>query len=120
MTEQFAFQKTFGNGPAIDRDKWLVPADTVLMDHVGHQFFAGAALALDQNRGTAGADAIDYLIELLHFRAFADQLIKAEAVFESLLDLNIFNQQLSFFNDAFNQNLESLKIDGLLKVVVPA
>ena len=88
------------------------------MNHIGHQLFSGTTLSLDQNRGTAGADAVDNFIYLLHLRALADQLIKAEPVFEPLPDLNVLQKQLAFFDDSFNQDFKSFKIYRLLKIVV--
>src|SRR5579863_6998135 len=50
VPEQFAFEQSFRNGGAIDRQKWGLAPGTVLIDRPRHQLFAGSALADDQNR----------------------------------------------------------------------
>jgi len=45
------------------------------VDGAGHQFFAGAALALNQDGGFSRRHAGDKLIHLAHARAFADHAV---------------------------------------------
>ena len=44
----------------------------VVVDRLGEQLLAGAALAADQHRGRAGGDLAHLLQELAHLRAGAD------------------------------------------------
>ena len=43
---------------------------------MGYQLFAGAAFALNKNRGICGRDVFDELVHLLDFGVFADDAAK--------------------------------------------
>ena len=75
VAEQFAFQQRFRDGGAVDRQERGLAAAAVLVDRPGHQFLAGPALAEDQHGHVLRGDAADRLIEFLHGRRAAHQLI---------------------------------------------
>ena len=53
--------KRLGNGGAVDRQKRPAGPAAVLIDGAGHQFLAGAAVALDQHRDVLRRHAADGL-----------------------------------------------------------
>ena len=59
MSEQFGFHQRVGDRAGVDRDKRVVRARTLLMNRARHQFFAGAGLALNQNREVGVGDLAD-------------------------------------------------------------
>ena len=75
VAEQFAFQQRFRDGRAVDRQERGLAAAAVLIDRPGHQFLAGPALAEDQHGHVLRRDAADRLVEFLHGRRAAHQLI---------------------------------------------
>ena len=75
VTEQLALEEIFRNGRAIDGEERPVVPRAVLMDGVGHEFFAGAAFAGDHDRGVAVRDAPDHLEHFLHGRRLADDAV---------------------------------------------
>ena len=66
VAEDLAFEKRFGQGAAVDLHVDLVRPRGVALDGIGDQFLAGAALALDEDRGLAAGDLTDLLEDLLH------------------------------------------------------
>lgn len=54
MTEQLGFDEIFGDGCHVEGDEVFVGARAVLVQGMGDQLLAGAALAVDQYRD-AGA-----------------------------------------------------------------
>ena len=73
MAEQFRFDEIFRDGGHVEGDEVLVGARAVLVQGVGDQLLAGAALAVDQHRD-AGARQPDGAEHLLHGRRLADDL----------------------------------------------
>ncbi len=72
VTEQFAFQKCFGNGGAIDRDERSGGAVAVLIDRPRDELLAGAGIAPDQHRHGRGGDAANLFVDGLHGAALAN------------------------------------------------
>ena len=68
MTEQLALQQIVRDRRTVHRHQRAGPAAAVLVQGLGHQFLARAALAGDQHRGLAGghaADCVHYLAKRL-------------------------------------------------------
>ena len=69
VAEEFGFHQRLGNGRAVDGDEGFFLARTFVVDGLGDEILAGAAFALDQNRGgRAGGDLADEVHELGHLR----------------------------------------------------
>ena len=66
MPEKFAFQQMFRNGRTIHVDQGPVPPGTQGMDSPGHQLFACAALAPDQDRIVGPGNGVNGLQELAY------------------------------------------------------
>src|ERR1700722_15082764 len=62
MPKQFTFQKSFGNGGAINRHERLACPRTVAVHGPRRQFFAGATLAFDQHRRFSWGNALQELV----------------------------------------------------------
>ena len=56
MSEELAFDEGFGDCGAVDSDEGVFAPRAVLMNGTCDDFFAGAALAADENGGVAGGD----------------------------------------------------------------
>ena len=59
-------------------------AARVVVDGLGHQLLAGAALAQDQDVALGRRGELDQLVDLLHRLALADDVVEAEALAELL------------------------------------
>ena len=55
VAEERGLQQLGRHGAGVDRHKWLVAARRVGVDGLGDQLLAGAAFALDEDGGAAGA-----------------------------------------------------------------
>ena len=73
VAEQLALQQRLGNGGAVDGDERLVGAVAVLVEGAGDEFLAGAGLAADQHRDRGGGHPADFLVDVLHGAAAADE-----------------------------------------------
>ena len=75
MSEEFALEKVFGDGGAIDGKEGTVVAGAVLVDRAGHEFFAGAAFAGDHDGCIAVGDAAHHFEDLLHGSRLPDDAV---------------------------------------------
>ena len=64
--EQLGFQQRFDDGRAIDGDERSAPPGAQLVNLAGDQFFAAAALALDQHRDVGAGDPLDPFAQFAH------------------------------------------------------
>ena len=74
MAEQLALGQRGAERGDVDRHKRPVRAAAVAMDGAGHQFLAGAAVAVEVDAGVGGGDQGDAFEDLLHGRRGADDL----------------------------------------------
>ena len=75
VAKQFGLDQVFGDRAAVDRDKRLGMALGLAVQGFGHQFFAGAAVAADQDRGLSGRQLGQQLAQLADRSAVAQQLV---------------------------------------------
>jgi hypothetical protein len=75
VAEQLAFEQGLGQGRAVDLDERLVRPQAVVVDRVGDEVLAGAALAADQHGRVAVGDLLDQPVDLLHRVARADHVV---------------------------------------------
>src|SRR4051794_16033947 len=82
VAEQLGFDQVGRNRAAIDGDKRLLRALTHLVNGAGNEFFAGSALADDEDGGIRGGHFLDHLVERLH--GLGRPVQQAEALQRSL------------------------------------
>ena len=76
ISEEFALQQGLRKRAAVDGNEGVGGARRTNVNGAGHQFFTGAALPVDQNRAGGGGDGANRLLELLHGRAGADDVVE--------------------------------------------
>ena len=76
--------------PGIHRYKRPIVARRIQVDGFGDQFFARAALALQQNRRPAGRDLRHQVENLQHGFALAHDAFKVVALLQRALELDVF------------------------------
>jgi hypothetical protein len=89
VAEERGFEQFAGHGAGVDGDEGLVFARRVGVDGLGDQLLAGAALALNQNRGSTGRDLGDEIEDLEHDLAFAHDVAEVIALLEGALELEV-------------------------------
>ena len=114
MAEQFAFQKRFRNGAAIDGDERAVLARAALMDGARRHFLARAAFAQDENGRIGGGHFADGVKDGAHGGAGAQHAFKGVAV-QQLLHLAVFAFQAGDVKAALDSNFNSSISTGLIK-----
>ena len=83
VAEQFAFQQRFGQCRAVQTDKRTLLARTGEVHGPRDQFLAHAAFAADQHRGPTGSGPRNFLLDLSHQMAGADDFAFAPSRFRS-------------------------------------
>src|ERR1700676_4325810 len=117
VPEELRLQKIDGNRAGIYGHKGFVRARRGRMDGLGDQFFAGAALAADENRGTRWSDLRDEVEQRQHLLALADDAGKIEALFERALELHVFFAQAAGLHSLRHLREEFVVGPGLGDVV---
>ena len=80
VAEEFGFHQRLRNGRAVDGDERLFLAAALVVDRLGDEVFAGAALALHQNGGGfAGGNFADETHQFRHLLRDADHVVIAGA-----------------------------------------
>ena len=79
MTEEFVFDQCFGNGRAVDRDKWFIAAVGQVMDGTREQLFSGSRFAEQQNSGFRLGNALCFTYGPLDHVRLANDSWKAVA-----------------------------------------
>ncbi len=123
MAEQLALQQRLGQGGAVETDERPLLARTGEMDRARHQLLAGAAFAPNQTGGVGAGDAGDLLLDLLHRRAFADQLaldvqlLAQRAVLgrQRHLPLHLVNDAAQLLGDGDGE-FQVLAVKGLVRI----
>ena len=80
VAEEVRLEEVRRQVAGVDGDERLVGSRRVLMERPRHELLAGAALAVDQNRGAARRRLHDQVEDLLHPRAAADDLAEPVGV----------------------------------------
>ena len=120
VPEQLRFQQIFRECAAVDCDEGMVLEVAVEMQTARDQFLAGAALALNQNGAIGVRDLIDQVIDELHFRAGADDILEAIAIFKLLAEINILAQRRLVIERPLHRHLQFVDLERLRDVVVGA
>src|SRR5262245_65302438 len=90
VPEQFTLKQGFRQCRAIQGNEWTVPSPAVVMQGLGHQFFAGATFSANKDSGTAIGHLFDLAIDFLHRTAFSNEVMKGVTLRDlcaQLLDL---------------------------------
>ena len=77
MAEELTLDEGLRDGAAVDRDERPAGACASSMKLARDELFAGAGLAFDQDGDRAVGHAADFLVNLLHQPAIADDVIVA-------------------------------------------
>ena len=72
VAEQLGLEQRLGDRRAVDRDEGRARAPGHLVQHLGHEVLAGAALAGDEHRGGGGRDPFHELDQSTHLGRAAD------------------------------------------------
>ena len=119
VAEEFGFEKIFGEGRAIDGEHRAVFARGGEMDRPGDDFLAGAAFAADQDGGVAAGDHLDFLADLIHGGAVADQRARRTDFGHAAVGL-IFQAKAAVFERAIDEQFDLVAVERLLNVIVRA
>src|SRR5215831_451203 len=91
---------------------------TVKMQGSCYQFFAGAALALDQNCAVGFGNLGDKSVNVFHARARSNQVFELVAVLELTPEVNIFAKGRLIIQGALDAQQQLINFERLRDVVV--
>ncbi len=103
MAEEFGFEKTAGNGGAIDFDESTIAAETEIVDGAGEEFLACPGLAEEENSGAGGSGELHLGQGPLERGTLADDFLKIE------FTANFFFEVELFFGEFVLQSFDFLK-----------
>src|SRR5579863_6551882 len=95
VTEQFALQKVFGDGGAINFDEWPRRPPRMLVNGTRDKLFAYSAFPADQDRGICRGNTLDGRKDLLHLGAASHDVRILIAVAELFPQSSVFRAQLT-------------------------
>ena len=97
VSEQFAFKQSLGKRSAVDGNKRICRSRRTNMHGAGNQFFAGAALAVNQDRALGGGNGTDGLLQLLDRRTGAYDVVQRVARGGITLESKVLAAERDFF-----------------------
>src|SRR6185295_8388364 len=100
VAEQLAFDQLAAERGAVHLDHRLAAARAAVVQRVGDQLLAGAALAADQHRHVGIGHLGDDIEDAAHARAAADDLLEAEVALHLLEQAAVIALQLHRLEDA--------------------
>ena len=118
VAEQLALQDVGGDGGAVDRQEAEIPARRVLVDGVGDQLLAGAALPDDQHAAAGGRHERQLVQHLLHAGRRPDDLPEGELLLEPLLEARHLLGQAALLDRDRHALPQLDQVDRLLEVVI--
>src|SRR6266851_9486641 len=118
VTEQFVFDKSFGNCGAIQGYKRLLAAIGQMMNGAGEELLAGATFAQEQRGGIGCSDALNLLADFANGSMLADDAGKSVTRGVLFAEQQIFAEELLLPRGALYQELEMIEVDGFLKEIV--
>ena len=90
MSEEFAFQQILIEGGAVDLDERPLGPGARIVYGVGDQFLAGAGLTADEDGCIACGDLVNLPVDVAHGIRVANDVLRAEAVFEFVPQTEVF------------------------------
>ena len=90
VPEERGFEQVGRHRAGVHRNERPVAPRRIQVDRFGDQFFAGPALALQQNGGAAGRHLRHQVENLQHGLALAHDVFKVVALLQGALELNVF------------------------------
>ena len=119
VTEQFALQKVFRNGAAIDGDKGALLAPAATVNRQRRHFLSRAAFPQNQHRHIRGGHFANRAKDLLHRGAAAEHAFERIPA-QMLLQRAVLPFQVGDIKGPFEHRLQLLHLNGFAQEVVGA
>ena len=87
------------------------------MDGPCDHFLSGAAFALDEDGGVAGADFGDLVAEFSHHERLADEFAGVADIVDGASQGFIFAAELAVLDGAFDEQFDFVGVEGFLDVI---
>src|SRR6185436_5870541 len=113
VSKEFGLEKRLWNRRAVDGHKRTVGAGAEGMQRACKEFFAGAALALEQDRGIGRRRALQRDGHVLQLGIFAHDLRSPALRRELLSQEYVFRRHPALYERALDHQQQMIRIDGL-------
>jgi hypothetical protein len=120
VTEELALDQLARDRGAVHRDEGARAACAALVERLGDELLAGAALAADQHREIGLGDLLDRLEDLAHRAALADQVLEAVLALDPLEQHAVLALKLGALERMSHHDAQLLVVEGLGQVVLGA
>ena len=117
MAKEFGLEEVLGEGGAIDGDEGLVLAGGVEMEGAGDQFLAGAAFALDEDGGVGIGYFCNEVVNLLHARTGANDVLGLVLVLDDAAEVADFALVILVLQGALHGVEQFVDFEGLDDVI---
>src|SRR5581483_3845766 len=118
VAEEFAFDEGGDERTAIDGDEGTIGEASAEMHSAGDEFFAGTALATDEDGSASIFQAADHAKDVLNFGGGADDAVELHFGVYALAEEMILDDESYFFRHALKDDLQLFDAEGLGDVVV--
>jgi hypothetical protein len=115
VAEEFGFEKTAGNGGAIDFDESAIAARAEIVDGAGEEFLAGARFAEEEDGGASGSGELDLGESSLERRTLTDNFLEIEFTANFFLEVELLFRELVFQSLDFLEGQRVFDGDGDLR-----
>ena len=117
VPEEVALEQIGGHRSRVDSDERAVGSSRMVMDGLGHELFARAALTQDQDVAFRRRRQLDQLEDLLHRLALADDVVEAVALPKLLLQGSVLGGQPILVQSLADRQQYLFILEGLRDVV---
>ena len=118
VTENMAFQKVGGQGPAVDDNKCRICPIAVEVNRPGDKFLSCSAFALYQNSAPGRCRGFDDLEDVVHHFTLADDLLETVLSFKLVLQSQVFILEPPVSDGPLHNKEEFIMFEGLLDIVI--
>ena len=118
VSEEFAFEKRFGQSTAVNGNQRMKFSRTGLMDRARHQFLAGPTLSRNQHRSVRGTNGFDGVENLAHGAALADHFSRPRHFRYGLTQEDVLLRRPLMFQSFFHEVRNLVRIEGLGHIVI--
>ena len=117
VAEELRLDQVLGKRRAVDLDPGGGPAPALLVQRVGEELLAGAALADDEDVGVSVRDGRDGFQHTLDPRRAAENLRVGDLLDESTLEVSVLAEELPVFERVLEEIQELVRVERLLEDV---
>ena len=116
MAEEFALQNVLAERGTVEGNEGLVLPRAVLMDGLGHEFFSGAGLTLNEHGRIGRGDSLEPFNQSEHLPTRSDDPLKPELLVETAVQLKVLPLEADTSGCLLDSGPQVGKVERFLQV----